>query len=98
MHKWLRKVIAQPSRAPAVKPREAIQHAVLQRVIIFGAGPIFHHTDAETAIFQKLCQSLSRVMIEMMRQGQPKPIFAEMARLIAAEIWQANQNEAARAQ
>jgi hypothetical protein len=74
-------------------PREPIQQAVLEGVVIFRAAAIFHDAHAKSARLQKPRQRLARVMAEMMRQRKPEPIFAEMPRLITAKIGQPNQND-----
>src|SRR5579864_3771966 len=98
MQKWLRCEVAQASRAPPVTPRETVQQTMLERVVIFRTGAIFNHSEAESTMFQEPWQSLPRVMKEMVRQGESEPIFAEMARLIAAKIGQPDQDDAAGAQ
>lgn len=98
MQKWLREIVAQAARAPPMQPPQAVKQAVLERMIILWARTILHQPHAESAIFKKPLESLRSVMTKMMRQRQPEPVFAEMARLIAAKIRQPNESDAARAQ
>src|SRR5437899_12503094 len=95
MQKRFRRVIEHAPSARAMKPRQAVQQAVLERVVILRAATIFHDANAKSTMFQKPCQGLARVMEKMMRQGQPEPIFSEMARLRAPQIRQPNQDEPA---
>ncbi len=98
MQKWLSRVIEHAPAAPAMTPREPIQQAMLERVIIFRAAAIFHDAHAKSARLQKPRQRLARVMAEMMRQRKPEPILAEMPRLIASKIRQSNHDDPAGAQ
>ena len=86
MQEWLSRVIKHAPAAPAVTPREPIQQAVLEGVVIFRAAAIFHDAHAKSAPLQEPRERLARVMAEMMRQRKPEPIFPEMPRLIASKI------------
>ena len=95
MQEWLSRVIKDAPAAPAVTPREPIQQAVLERVVIFRAAAIFHDAHAKSARLQKPRQRLACVMAEMMRQRQPEPILTEMPGLIASKIRQSNHDDPA---
>src|ERR1700740_620503 len=95
MQKRFRGVINGAPAGSAVTPRQPIQQTVLEGVILFRAGAIFHDAHAKSARLPKLRQRLARVMTEMVRQRKPNPIFAEMPRLIASKIWQSNHDDTA---
>ena len=73
----------------------AIQQTMFQRMVMVGAGPIFQDTNTKAARVQEPRQTCGREMPEVMRQGEVIPVLSEMARLIASEIWQCDQDQAA---
>src|ERR1700719_4373873 len=78
-----------------MKPRHAVEQAMFERVVILEAGAVFGKADAKAAGLQKLGQARLRVVIEMMRQGERKPVLAKMTGLVACEIRQTDQHHAA---
>ena len=95
MQEGFRGVITQPSSARPMETSHAIQQTMFQRMVMVGAGAIFQNANTKAARVQKPRQSCGREMVKVMRQREVVPILSEMARLIASEIRQGNQDDAA---
>ncbi len=72
-----------------------IQQTMFQRMVMVRAGAIFEAANTKAARVQQAGQGCGREMPEVMRQGEVIPILSEMARLIACEVRQCDQDQAA---